>query len=1102
MAGAREIEDTRMAGFKVYTSNRMEVLAEKLAEILKRPLPFPFDQEIIIVQSRGMERWVSMELARIHGICANVRFPFPKVFVNELMKGILDEPPGDPHFEPSVMTWRIMRLLPQLMGQEGFDHLRDYLEDNHGELKRFQLSERIADLLDQYMIYRPDMITAWGQGQVGNPDERWQASVFHALMKESAGTHPAALKDHFIRRMRDAAFLSGNLPERISIFGISSLPYFHMDIFKALSHKVDVNLFLMNPCREFWFDIRSDRQISRELERYRSRKGEGALADALYLERGNPVLSSMGNLGKDFISYILDFGAEEWEGFADPGEHTLLAAVQSDILNLRDRSTPEFVKKLINPDDETIQIHSCHSPMREVEVLYDHLLAMFEREPDLLPKDILVMMPEIDTYAPYITAVFDTSANGAVKDSEARRIPFSIADRGIKADSRIVNGFLAILDLCGSRYTASAVMSILELDTVHRKFDLDETDVELVRHWVADSGIRWGVDKDHRLQQGLPAYSENTWKTGLYRLLLGYAMPGKNERLFMEILPYDHIEGEDAFVLGKFITFTDHLFAKTECLGFTGTLTDWCQRLEDILEVFFLADEKTEHDIQFIRRVIQNLGDMQEAAGFEGTVGIPVIRAHLEAALAKEDASYGFMTGDVTFCAMLPMRSIPFKVICLLGINNSSYPRQVHHSGFDLMIKHPRAGDRSRRHDDRYLFIEAVLSARHRLYISYVGQSIQDNTAIPPSVLVSELMDYMEQGFGMVGGDEIGRHLVTRHRLQAFNPVYFRDGNRHYSYSSQNCSAAAFLLQPGQDAAAFIPSPISEPTAEWRQIETGQLIAFFRNPPRFLLEKRLQMSLDEQETSLEESEPFRMKGLDRYLLEQRLVEGAFQGQDMEALWPVFKASGALPHGNIGVYQYHEVIEEAARFVNDSQPFMAGGPLPPLEVDLTIDDWTLSGQIGSIFTGALVHCRYANLRGKDVLTAWILHLILNCMQKEGYPRESLILCKDEAWRIAPVTEADDILASLCCLYWQGLTAPLKLFPNTSWYYAQQVHLKGRNLEEGMQSARRIWTGDEKIPGEGLDKAYRICFQAADPIDEEFWNNTEKIFAPLTKHMTKI
>ncbi len=230
------------------------------------------------------------------------------------------------------------------------------------------------------------------------------------------------------------------------------------------------------------------------------------------------------------------------------------------------------------------------------------------------------------------------------------------------------------------------------------------------------------------------------------------------------------------------------------------------------------------------------------------------------------------MTGGMTFCAMLPMRSIPFRVICLLGMNDDAYPRQTKPLGFDLMARNPRPGDRSRRNDDRYLFLEAILSAREKLHISYVGQSIQDNSIRPPSVLVSELLDYIEEGFE-VPGEKILEHIVTKHRLQAFSPEYFRKKGKLiqlFPGESARPHGRSWILTKKERR--FITRGLPEPSEEWKTVDVNQLCRFLTNPAKFLLTQRLGIYLEEEEALFDETEPFEVKGLEKYQLEQELVE--------------------------------------------------------------------------------------------------------------------------------------------------------------------------------------------------------------------------------------
>jgi exodeoxyribonuclease V gamma subunit len=453
--------ESPLPGLRLYTSNRLEKLAEKLAETVGVPLASPLDKEIIVVQSRGMQRWVSMQLAKRHRICANIQFPYPNHFVQDIFGKVLPDLPEHSPFEPEIMMWKIMKLLPTCIRRPEFKSLKDYLADSEVDLKYFQLSERIADTFDQYLLFRPEMIFRWERGQ----ERHWQAVLWRELVKETGKGHRAQVAKAFFEAIRRFPSQEHGLPERISIFGISALPRFHIQVLAAISRFTQVNLFLMNPCREYWGDILSGWEMKKTAAK------QGALElppQELYMEKGNSLLASTGKLGRDFFALANEFECEEFESFEEPGEETLLSCIQSDILNLRERNQETEGKKTVESCDLSIQIHSCHSPMREMEVLYDRLLNMFEKNPNLKPTDILVMTPDIETYAPYIRAVFDMPVD------ESKAIPYSIADRSIRKENEIIDTFLDVLDLEGSRYGVSQVLSILESASVRRRFGLTE----------------------------------------------------------------------------------------------------------------------------------------------------------------------------------------------------------------------------------------------------------------------------------------------------------------------------------------------------------------------------------------------------------------------------------------------------------------------------------------------------------------------------------------------------------------------------------------------------------------------------------------------------
>ncbi len=1080
-----------MPNLRLFTSNRLEILADELAKVTRIPLSSPFQKEVIVVQSKGMERWISMAIAERHGVCANMEFPFPNAFINDVLKKAFPElTGGQPYFNPEIMTWRIMEILPSLVSKPGFESLRIYLEGEEGGLKLFQLSERIADTFDQYLLFRPEMMLKWDRGEA----DLWQAVLWRELAEGHKTRHRAALGKAFVERLKKSSSELEGLPERVSVFGISTLPRFYIQVFSSISRFTPVNLFLMNPCMEYWGDIASGWEIKRAAD-----KGQLNLfrAEDLHLEKGNSLLVSTGTLGREFFDIINEFDCEDIQSFEDPGENSLLTSIQSDILNLRERNGDLAEKTTIPEDDTSIQIHSCHSPMRDVEVLHDNLLKMFETDPELRPKDILVMTPDIEAYAPYIQAVFD------IPVGDRARIPFSIADQSVKKEGRIIETFLAITRIGEGRFSAFQVMGILESKPVQQRFDLSESDVELIRNWIEKAWIRWGIDGAYRSEIGLPDISENTWKAGLDRLLLGYAMQGREEHMFAGVLPFDNMEGSETTVLGNFLEFTEQLFSQVKILKQSQTLEEWSVTLEGLLETFFLPQEEIEQESQIIRHILNDLSEEQRISGFNERVDIAVIRCLLEQRLEKEGFGFGFISGNVTFCAMLPMRSIPFKVICLMGMNSDAYPRQSKPLGFDLMAKEPRKGDRSRRNDDRYLFLEAVLSAREKLYISYVGQSIRDNTVIPPSVLVSELLDTIEQGFGFQDR-MLPEYIITKHRLQPFSTEYFKQDGRLFSYSLENFKAAECFSKSRKGLEPFISEGLTEPADEWKTVDIDALCRFFTHPARFLVNKRLGIYLDGGATALQDTEPFEVSGLERYSLAQGLVERRLAGADLKDYFHLTRAAGLLPHGSVGECMYEKLSREVEGFAEKTGNYTLERALAPLEIDLNLSGFRLTGTVGSIYPERMIQYRYAKIKAKDRIRTWIYHLALNRIHPQGYPLASMVAGQDKrwvAWEFAPVEDVDAILAKLLEIYWNGLRKPLHFFPESSWTYAEQVVEKGRPAGDALQKARASWMGGY-YPGEMEDLYYRLCFRNRDPLDSEFQETGLDVFGPMVECQKKM
>jgi len=1085
-----------MGSLQLYMSNRLEPLVDALAGVLRSPLSSPMAAEIIVVQSKGMEHWISLQLARRHSICSNIQFPFPNRFVDEIHARIVGKDTPVSPFEPERLRWRIMRLLPQQIHRAEFAPIRSYLSGDTTGLRCYQLSEKIADTLDQYLLFRPELIHEWEQGEGAH----WQAELWRTLIREYPnGAHRAARVRSLLERLSSGDAVS-DLPERVCVFGISALPRLHLDVMNAVARFVPVNLFLVNPCREYWGDIVSDREMARTATR------EATVLDVsdLHLEKGNALLASTGVLGRNFLELIQDYPSEERVLFVDPGEESLLHAVQSDILSLRERGV-DGIRTPLEPDDISIRIHSCHSPLREVEVLRDHLLAMFDQAPGLLPGDILVTAPDIETYAPYVRAVFDAST------SENEHIPYSITDQSVRKESEIVDTFLALLDLGRDRFALTRVLAVLESPSVMRRFGLTEADLSTLRAWVSEAGIRWGLDGKDRARRNLPPFEENTWSAGFNRLLLGYAMTGRGEHLFSGILPYDHVEGADADLLERLTEFISCLFELLPPLERPKTPHAWSSALQELLYRFFSPGEYDEREALALRHAFLDLERAGDARGegFDKPLKLDVIRWFLSRSMERQGSGFGFMMGGVTFCSLLPMRSIPFRVICCLGMDSDAYPRTQPQPEFNLMARHPRPGDRSRRSDDRYLFLETLLSARSHLHISYVGQSQQDNTRIPPSVLVSELLDYIAQGF-FIPDHDIREWMVTHHPLQPFSPAYFREQGPLFTYAREHLAAAAALVNPPCAPRPFLQHGLSQPGPEWYEVDLDDLVRFYRNPAAFLLTQRLDIRLHEEEGLPPDHESFDIEGLDRYHLGRELVQRCLKGEAIGSeTFERARSSGILPHGTVGRSLFQDLAREAEAFAEGVAPFVRDKTATPLEVHLDLGGFRMKGRLEELYDNGLVFYRFAMIKPKDRLSAWVRHLVLCTLAPPAHPCPNTVLMGLEtpgaargagtAVRYTSPPEPPEKLLELLGLYRDGLTLPLPFFPESSWVYAEGVLRKHLSPEAALGHARRQWEGSGRKAGESSNPYMELCFRNLDPLTEKrFQRLSLAVFGPLLEH----
>lgn len=1094
-----------VTGLHLFTSNRLETLADHLAYHLLPPLSSPLQSETIVVRNKGMERWLKQELARRQGICANAQFPFPEAFGQRIFQTLFPESPAQPGLERDALTWRIMGALPALIRHQSFAPLRHYLDGEKDERKLIQLATKIANLFDQYQVFRPNLITEWDAGAGTD----WQAVLWRAVAGKFETTHASALWKRAGKILHGPALPeAAAFPERISIFGVSALTPFHLDLFAGLAQHIQVNLFLLQPSQEYWGDITSAREGETILRR---QKVPGAEAFQEHLETGNRLLASMGYLGRDFLKLMLEAG--DWishEDFTEPGGKSLLHHIQGDLLHLHDRGKHHEAPRLdLASDDTSIAIHSCHGPAREMEVLYDQMLDWFQHDSTLAPRDIVVMTPEIETYAPYIQAVF-----GSPED-ETRAIPFSVADRSARGQSQIIDTFLRVLDLPNTRFGAATVLGILEAPAVREQCGLVEEDLSLVRSWIEETNIRWGIDAAHRAELDLPRLEGNTWRHGLNRLLLGYSLAGGGENTFHGILPHDAIEGQSASVLGRFAAFVEKLIGTVRELERPRPLAEWTQIGFRVLQDFFGTPEDAAQELQIVREALNALTRQQTASGFEAPVSLAVLIERLRPVLEEDLYNAGFLTGGVTFCGLKPMRSIPFRIVCLVGMNDNSFPRPTHQLSFDLMAQRPRLGDRSTREDDRYLFLETILSARDRLYLSYVGLNNRDNSEAPPSVLISELLDYIGQGFHLPGADDntpdtlktIRDRLVTKHRLQAFSEEYFAESGPLFSYSTENCRASNSIRQARTPATAFLKGPLPETGPEVKEIALDDLIRCLMNPASYFLQCRLHISFPRGVTELAERESFLFEGLDRHAFQQKLAERWLRQLEPTHTLVAEAAAGKLPLGTVGAINAQQSCDIVESFVARVRATLGNSEPKPIAIDLRLGEHRLTGTIPRCSDQGPLLYRCATLKATDQLRAWITHLAAVVTRTSA---TTTLVGRDETLQFRTPANPAGILEGILGIFLRNHAAPVRLFPASALAFAQAEQKltgnRGRRSpgQPPLEKAREAWNGNSflKRLGEKDDPAFAQCFREPDPLNASFMETAREVFGPLIEHRTEL
>ncbi|MDA8160222.1 MAG: exodeoxyribonuclease V subunit gamma [Desulfobacteraceae bacterium] len=1041
----------------LHQANRTESLLDGLLELLSRPLSDPLRPETILVQSQGMARWLALRIAKAQGVAANLEFPFPSAFLWRLMGQTT--PDGPSPYGPGPLRWALMELISRQGDEPDLAPLTAYLQGPGAELKRYHLAGRLAGLLDRYLVYRPDWIKDWDQGR----GQGWQPALWRELTRHLGPHHRLALQERLAEALNDPRpTIQLDLPERLILFGVPALPESHLQLFDHLSRRMETHLFLLTPSGQFWADLADRRQLAKASLRH----GQLDPQADLHLDQGCPLLMGLGRLGREFQALLAEFDTQPGgENFHQPGADTVLGLLQSD-LNAALEQGPLPDDERPAADDRSLVIHSAHSPLREVEILRDQLLDLLARHPLLEAEDILVMAPDIAAYAPLVEAVFAEHAG------EGAHLPFGIAGQGDAGP--FTKTFIELLDLLASRFPVSQTLAFLEQEPVRRRFSLTGDELELIRAWARQANINWGLSPGHRAQLGVPEETPGSWRTGLDGLLLGLVTPPGAD-LLHGLLPRDCLEIGQGPLLARLLDIVEALERLAGEAAIARPLASWRDLLLKALDQFLRPNEEEGIEQQNLRQAVNGLAKDGAQARHQESLPLEVIRA---AILDRLPASGGrFPCGRLTFSQLAPMRGIPFPVICLLGMNDTAFPRDERPLSFDLMAAQPRPGDQRRRDDDRYLFLETILSARKVLYLSYVGKN-RDQGPAPPSVVISELLDHLGHRLAL-DPEACERRFLTQHPLQPFSRRYFAGDGRLFSYSSRNLLIAQSLLAPPATyPGLFAGHPETEPDPKEGEIELETLIDFFTHPVRFLLQKRYDLHLDPREEEPFDREPFDLDHLKAYNLRSRLTKQTLSTGGADRL-PVVQARGEVAWGLTGRLQYQGCqaeVEQLARRVRE----LGGEPRPPLPVRLDLGGTLLFGTLNNLSQDGQLLYRAGKLSSQshaDLIKLWLRHLVLCLAQPEDQPQASFIY-QDGLWRHEFQPQARQHLLRLLVLYRYGQRRPLPLLPKASLAYAKKLEAGGA---QALEQARQTWEeGAFNQEPEGRDPYLAAAFGDLDPL----------------------
>jgi exodeoxyribonuclease V gamma subunit len=1062
------------------------VLAQGLADVLAVPPADPFAAEVVAVPAKGVERWLAQRLSHTlgavagDGVCANIEFPWPSTVLDDAVRTASDQHAVSVQLwaAPRV-RWALVEVMDASLAEPWCRSLAHHLgtgDDDKG--RRLSVATRLARSFDEYGQSRPQMLQAWasgadelGDGRPLDHDLRWQAELWRRLRERLRTPSPAELLDDACRRLRERPELT-SLPARLSVFGASRLSPAQLMVLGALAEHRDVHLWLHHASPALWTAVEQTGTPVRRAE------------DRTRRTLNNPLLASMSRdlLELQHLLRRCTPQARDVLHASGPGPASLLGWLKRDLAEDRVPVNPPA----LDPADRSVQVHACHGRTRQVEVLREAVLGLLQADPTLEPRDVLVMCPDIETFAPLVAAAFSLGPNGVSVPHEsthpAARLRVRLADRDLRQTNALLDVLSQLLELGPSRITAPQVLDLAGRPAVRQRFGFDDDALERLREWVIRTGVRWGLDVEHRREWRLRDIAQGTWRAGLDRLLLGAAMEDDLEVLG-DVVPLDDVDSADIDLAGRLAELVDRLDAAQTLMSGQHTVREWMVGLENAV----LALATTTRDTAWQQQQLHTeLADVIESAA-DNTVrlGLSDLRAVLEDALAGRPTRSSFRTGTLTICTMVPMRSVPHRVVCLLGLDDGTFPRQSTRDGDDVLARNPWVGERDPRSEDRQLLLDAVGAAEEHLVITYSGADNRTGATIPPAVPLGELLDALDRSASAPPGARVRDVVTIRHPLQPFDARNFTAGALGppgpFSFDSLGLAGSIAAGQPRPPAPPFLLEPLAPAPPD--DIDLAELFRLLRHPARGFLRQRLEVATTWADEEPDDALPVEFTSLQKWEVGERLLNERLAGLAPAACLNVELRRGLLPPGPLGLELLRGVGRQVEAVVAASVRERAQPP-ESQDVDLLLPDGTrLTGTVTGVRADVLLSLTYSNLGPRHRLEAWV-NLVALTASQPATPWRAVTIgrAKSGARRSLigpiPVDDARDAVLELVPLYRSGLRSPLPLPLKTGAAYAFQ-RARGTRRAGALTAAERDWLNG-MFDGEQADAEHVLLHGAQAPL----------------------